>query len=626
MKNHHLSISFAIFLCFFGHSILAQKVPQSNQPFVDCGTPVPSREFIQATEKSIAQLKQGGNSNAPPSLVNIPVKAHIVRQTDGTGGLSVSALNAAIAAMNTKYTATNLQFYLCGSVHYIDDDDLSDCDIDTDNARLVQNNVNDALNIYFTGSLRAGNSLLNGISAFPSGNASANRIVMWNNAVPNGSTLSHEVGHYWNLYHTHETAVANELVTRGTGANCSSAGDLVCDTPADPCCYFYNSSTCTYTGTGTDANGAPYSPLINNLMSYYTECRTTFTTGQHNRMGDGYAYRLSLMQMSGAYTFSCQSVAIAEPTNVSVATNSSTCSRTITWTDNSTNENGFIVERSTSATSGFVAAGTVAANVRSFTDTSPVLGAPVYYRVVAANGNATPSTVVQVASCGTVTAQYCLPGSTDCGQGDAIISFALKSSVGTMVTNASGCGSGGYSDFTSLTSATLTAGQTYSVVVTNQNQYPEGFTTWIDYDRDTTFSATEIAFKSATTTKLAVQHGTFTVPSTALGGLTRLRVRQSDNTNGVPGSPCASYAYGETEDYTLFIVPANANGPVASIKSGNWSDPTTWSTNQLPTVSNEVTISSNHVVTLNGIVGQAKNLRLTGKILYQNNGKLRLGQ
>ena len=47
----------------------------------------------------------------------------------------------------------------------------------------------------------------------------------------NDTTLSHELGHYFDLYHTHETSFGTECPS---GSNCQSAGDMVCDTPADP--------------------------------------------------------------------------------------------------------------------------------------------------------------------------------------------------------------------------------------------------------------------------------------------------------------------------------------------------------------------------------------------------------
>jgi hypothetical protein len=170
----------------------------------------------------------------------------------------------------------------------------------------------------------------------------------------------------------------------------------------------------------------------------------------------------------------------------------------------------------------------------------------------------------------------------------------------------------------------VTAGTAYTLVVTNPGQYPEGFTVWIDANQDKTFDASEIVFQSATTTQQAVQQGTFVVPVDMLAGQTRLRIRQRDDSSGgVPTSPCASYGYGETEDYTL-VIPASA---VASTASGNWSSGSTWATNQVPTLTDDVTINPPHTVTLpTGYTGKAKKLKLQGKVTFQTDSKLQIGQ
>jgi hypothetical protein len=101
----------------------------------------------------------------------------------------------------------------------------------------------------------------------------------------NSTTLAHELGHLLGLPHTHETTSGAELVN---GSNCTTAGDGICDTPADPnlgLAGMMNATTCAYTGTVTDANGQPYAPLTNNVMSYGPfNCITSFTPQQFNVM------------------------------------------------------------------------------------------------------------------------------------------------------------------------------------------------------------------------------------------------------------------------------------------------------------------------------------------------------
>ncbi|HET8774931.1 MAG TPA: fibronectin type III domain-containing protein, partial [Thermoanaerobaculia bacterium] len=60
---------------------------------------------------------------------------------------------------------------------------------------------------------------------------------------------------------------------------------------------------------------------------------------------------------------------------------------TVSWTDRSDNETGFIVERSTSATGGFAPLVTVPAGSASFADATVKRKTTYYYRVAATNAN-----------------------------------------------------------------------------------------------------------------------------------------------------------------------------------------------------------------------------------------------
>jgi hypothetical protein len=76
----------------------------------------------------------------------------------------------------------------------------------------------------------------------------------------------------------------------------------------------------------------------------------------------------------------------AAPTGL-VATNLSRGVATLTWKDNSDNETGFVVERSTSVDTGYAQIATVAPNVSSYNDPTVVRKTTYYYRVRAASGN-----------------------------------------------------------------------------------------------------------------------------------------------------------------------------------------------------------------------------------------------
>jgi hypothetical protein len=74
----------------------------------------------------------------------------------------------------------------------------------------------------------------------------------------------------------------------------------------------------------------------------------------------------------------------AAPTGA-VASSPSSTSIQVSWTDNATNETGYLVERSASSSSGFAQVGTAAANATSYTDAGLTASTTYYYRVRATN-------------------------------------------------------------------------------------------------------------------------------------------------------------------------------------------------------------------------------------------------
>jgi len=119
------------------------------------------------------------------------------------------------------------------------------------------------------------------------------------------------------------------------------------------------------------------------------------------------------------------------------------------------------------------------------------------------------------------------------------------------IDNSSGASSGGYGDFTSL-STNLSSSNTITITPAwTGTIYPEAYAVWIDYNRDGDFGdAGELAYSRAATTATPIS-GSFTVPSGASAGPTRMRV--SMKYNGIPTS-CESFTYGEVEDYIVVIV------------------------------------------------------------------------
>lgn len=243
----------------------------------ECATEVLPHEAPLVLEREAAGVY--ALPGAPEAPLYVPLAFHVVQKNDGTAGIPQAQLDQALLDGNAAYLPMGVQFCLV-KTDIIRNSAWNPLSSGTDALRKT-NVVPDAINIYFTNT-----SLYCGISSFTF--SSVQGIVMANNCTglpTNHSTFPHEIGHYFDLFHTHETAFGGAECT--SGSNCASAGDLVCDTPADPVLGSNNvNSSCQYTGGGNGPCGGdpPYQPDPTNFMSYSLKtCRDKFSPQQNSR-------------------------------------------------------------------------------------------------------------------------------------------------------------------------------------------------------------------------------------------------------------------------------------------------------------------------------------------------------
>ncbi|MCH7792601.1 MAG: hypothetical protein IID31_10020, partial [Planctomycetes bacterium] len=274
-----------ISLSFTTTALHAPTLPEPAQFPDGCGT------RLDAANAALARaLNDSGLYLAPlpESTLDVPLALHIVRRSDGSGGIDNAQLIAAISNLNDAFTQSGLSFYIVGPTDEIRSDFFytgitSSAAID---ALRSTNRVRNAINIYFTDSFSSSAGPLCGIASFSF--SPVQGIVMANGCAGvsyNRATFPHEIGHYFDLFHTHETMFGLECTS---GVNCHTAGDLVCDTPADPHIGYHNmNGGCTYVGREIDpCSGTPtYNPDVLNIMSAAPRlCRTRFSPGQTQRM------------------------------------------------------------------------------------------------------------------------------------------------------------------------------------------------------------------------------------------------------------------------------------------------------------------------------------------------------
>jgi len=269
----------------------SRKAPPQREK-AECGTVVSPAQVQAELARRNQSLRQNNGQALPTPNLNapyyLPLTIHIVHNNAGVTGITLGEVEVAVRNLNLMWQQTGIQFFIYGEADHIYNDDFLPL-INWHRFRPVllrTNTVPDTINIYFTGLYG-----ICGEASFPSEAAQGVQGILMDFACSGAdmpSTLAHEIGHYFDLYHTHETQFGVECPTRASG--CDSTGDLLCDTPADPNLDGLGKvdTNCAYTNFApipATCDATPYDPPTRNLMSYSLRtCRNQFTAEQISRV------------------------------------------------------------------------------------------------------------------------------------------------------------------------------------------------------------------------------------------------------------------------------------------------------------------------------------------------------
>ena len=248
----------------------------SAQTTVEGCATAPSPSWAAKLKSRAANLSAMESGKTSP--IRVPYQIHLFTKSDSSSVLTLQKIYKELDTVNVFYANANMFLYECAPPELIADDSLYNFESAEEPVLWSQHYTSDVLNLYFPNTAKSGTTAVCGYSRYP---PSVDVVIVAAACATNGSTLPHEIGHYFGLMHTHDSYLGAELAD---GSNCSFAGDLICDTPADPGLDYTNVSTaCVYTGTVTDGNGAPYMPDVTNIMSYARkECRFYFSPMQYS--------------------------------------------------------------------------------------------------------------------------------------------------------------------------------------------------------------------------------------------------------------------------------------------------------------------------------------------------------
>jgi len=273
-----------------------------------CGT---NEIDIERTKANIAFAKS--NPLQSRMTTYVPVRFHLVGESDGDNAPSPNSVLDLMAAINVDYAPHGLQFFLEDSDGEVWDYTFDDR-IYNDHADFIPflraNAASNAIPIFVPNTATPPNSSGLGVTLGYYSPSNDYLVFKKSEVGSNASTASHEIGHYFSLPHTFRgwdctswqgttndftsspvtistapcSNVPVELVSRGSDGNCATAGDLFCDTNAD-----YNLgfgwNNCDYNGGVQDATGTPLTPDEDNYMGYFLDCNPyTFSGEQASTM------------------------------------------------------------------------------------------------------------------------------------------------------------------------------------------------------------------------------------------------------------------------------------------------------------------------------------------------------
>jgi hypothetical protein len=523
--------------------------------------------------ENFTQAYVTSNPEGTRTVVTIPVVVHVLYNTsaqnisDAQVQAQINQLNADYARLNSdagntpsvwQSIAANCEVQFClaqrdpngnatnGIIHK---STTATSFSDNDNAKHNSTGGDDAwpsgsyLNLW---SVNLGGGLL-GYAQFPGGPSSTDGVVVLYSSIGSiaqpgtaspynlGRTLTHEVGHWLNLYH----------IWGDDGTSCSGS-DQCSDTP--------NQADENYgcpTFPNVSCSNTPNGDMFMNYMDYTDDgCMNMFTAGQKARMQALFAAggaRLSLASSLGCTPPSGGSCGTPSGLGSSSITSSSA---TVSWTAVS-GATSYNVQYKVS-TSGTWTTTTSTSNSKSLTGLAASTTYNYQVQAVCASGSSAYSTASSFTTSSSGGTVYC--ASKGNSQTYEYVDYV---NLGT-ISRTSGADAGYYNG-TAL-STNVSQGSNYTITTSagfTGSVYSEYWAIFCDWNKDGDFIDAGETEASFTSTGSGNNTATISVPSTATVGSTRMRVSMK---YGAAPTSCETFAEGEVEDYTLNVQAGGGGG------------------------------------------------------------------
>ncbi|MBK6408419.1 MAG: PKD domain-containing protein [Flavobacteriales bacterium] len=383
---------------------------------------------------------------------------------------------------------------------------------------------------------------------------------------PTRTTLTHELGHALNLYHTFEGDANGTTCPPNT--NCATQGDQVCDTPP----HIRSPSTCPSGGTNACDGGSSNTLYVFNYMDY-SNCRDGFTSGQAVRTGPALTtQRASLLAVNG-------NLSLVPPTGSAplmdlVATSTMVCGtgQDVTFFDHSSCIPNTYLEDTPMPGISFawtVTNGVVTYNSAMHNPTFTLAQTGVYNATLAittANGTFTRTeqgivvvTASPVAACAPTT-----NNAANYGQTVSKVVFNTINATSSTITNVA------YTDLSCGHNTSVAVGGTYplSITINAGGSAAESLNAYIDYNNNGVFEDPSelVATGSQPANGSSVVAANVTIPGGAVTNtLLRMRVFGEAGTLSANERNCVSALFiGDVEDYGVYVSNSIASVSIAA--------------------------------------------------------------
>ncbi len=246
----------------------------STQTNAQCWVEFTPQQQLWLHEFQQQMAKKGWPTVNSLQMQYVPIQFHLTALDNGIGYFSLNNVLQSLCEINQRFESTGFHFYLADTINYINNTRLFNGQADAIWTEASNYKNEQAVNVFYHGINTEGwcGVYFGGVDVV---------FVLHRCQLPGGTTLTHELGHFFSLPHTFRGWEGGNIpaqIERVDGSNCTTAGDGFCDTRPD---YVSNRWGCNLGFELTDPNGVKFKPDSSLYMNYAADaCHTRFSNQQ----------------------------------------------------------------------------------------------------------------------------------------------------------------------------------------------------------------------------------------------------------------------------------------------------------------------------------------------------------